>query len=643
MSLYLDRKYVEKNFRLPIKGYIDITYRCNNACKHCWIREKEDDFHLQKRELSYGEITELVDQARSAGCREWNVSGGELMVRDDFVDIIKYLRSKSRLVSLNTNGTLISSKIAKILSEGFFTTISLYGATESVHDGITRNPGSFEKVIQALNYLQESDADFLIQIVPLADNIRQFEDMKKLANSITKRWKTSSSWLYLSGNNKNNNAQIIQQRIQPKEVVQIDPPSFLYDSVADKCSSDTEEYFFSTCIKQRDSFHIDPYGMMSFCSFVKDDKLRCDLRQTTFKVAWDEFIPSIAEKIENNCKDPDGCGGCGDKGDCRFCAVYSFLEHGDYSRKIQYLCDIAHECKRYRAEFVENNIRYFEIGGMNVTVKSDKPIQRHTFNKKFEKFTVQRFPTNSYISIYLRFELPDLEFVEGAELIYDKTPWKVFKKNGSYIYVGKSEHADILYPHQVVACNEEHTKCIVYNPSSRIYDEGNLNSLTMLPTDQIIFSRVLANIAGFYVHSAGIIINDTGHLFVGNSGAGKSTISELLRKKFLLLCDDRNIVRKINGEYLLFGTWSHGDIAEVNSEVARLTHIYFLVKSNKNSISIIDNKTEILKKMLSCIIKPMADIGWWDKVLGTVEDLMQAVVFYEVEFDKSEEIIEFFL
>ena len=24
--------------RLPLKGSLDLTYRCNNNCRHCWLR-----------------------------------------------------------------------------------------------------------------------------------------------------------------------------------------------------------------------------------------------------------------------------------------------------------------------------------------------------------------------------------------------------------------------------------------------------------------------------------------------------------------------------------------------------------------------------------------------------------------------------
>jgi MoaA/NifB/PqqE/SkfB family radical SAM enzyme len=27
----------DHNPRLPLEGHLDLTYRCNNHCRHCWL------------------------------------------------------------------------------------------------------------------------------------------------------------------------------------------------------------------------------------------------------------------------------------------------------------------------------------------------------------------------------------------------------------------------------------------------------------------------------------------------------------------------------------------------------------------------------------------------------------------------------
>ena len=100
--------------RLPLQGSIDLTYSCNNSCRHCWLRISPDS-RERREELSLEEIKVLVDEARGMGCRRWSISGGEPMLRPDFAEIFDYITSRSVTYSLNTNGTMISPEIADLM------------------------------------------------------------------------------------------------------------------------------------------------------------------------------------------------------------------------------------------------------------------------------------------------------------------------------------------------------------------------------------------------------------------------------------------------------------------------------------------------------------------------------------------------
>ena len=78
------------------------------------------------------------------GCREWALSGGEPMLRPDFPEIFEPVAGESAWYTLNTNGTLITPAIARLLRRKGTKLVALYGATAAVHDAVTRNPGSFE-------------------------------------------------------------------------------------------------------------------------------------------------------------------------------------------------------------------------------------------------------------------------------------------------------------------------------------------------------------------------------------------------------------------------------------------------------------------------------------------------------------------
>ena len=135
---------------IPVKGTLTLTYRCNNDCRHCWVRREPGD-SVKKKELSTEEWIDYIEQARAMGTREWAITGGEPMLRSDFSVLFDHITSHYRRYSLNTNGTFLTAKLAKQIASrpGGRIMVALYGATEEVNDYITRNPGSFQAALHS--------------------------------------------------------------------------------------------------------------------------------------------------------------------------------------------------------------------------------------------------------------------------------------------------------------------------------------------------------------------------------------------------------------------------------------------------------------------------------------------------------------
>jgi len=630
--------------RLPLEGNLDLTYRCNNNCRHCWLsipsgaKEKES-------ELSLEEIKRIFDEARKMGCRKWSISGGEPMLRPDFSEIFDYITSHSISYSINTNGTLITPKIAKLMSRKGAKMVALYGATKDVHDHITRNPGSFEATMCGFAYLKEAGAGFIVQIIPMKDNYHQFKEMVKLAESLSKHCRIGAPWLFLSASgDRQRDAEIIRQRLPPKEVIELDKPDLSYgesmNEQYNKCGKETnDKYLFSSCVNNRRDFHIDPYGKMTFCCFIKEPSLRYDLTKGSFQECWDEFIPSLEDKIKATKEYQDNCGSCKLRKDCRFCPVYGYLEHRRFNAKIDYLCAAAKENRKFKENWKKEHRRYYKIADITIQVESDLPIKNDTFHPKFKLFEVNGLADDT-ISIRHHFSLPDLDGKDLGRELYRKPPWAVYKNGGSWIYVGISPTLGDKNLHRVVVFNPDHTRARIYNDREETFLKGNLHSLTLFPSDQILLARVLADRQGLYLHSCGVNFEGKGLLFVGHSEAGKSTMATMLKGEAEILCDDRIIIRRRPEGFKIYGTWSHGDVPDVSSSSAPLKAILFLNKSDKNYMARIEDKKLITRKLLNCLIKPFVTTDWWEKTLSLVGDIAAVVPCYELYFDKSEKVIE---
>lgn len=233
-----------------------------------------------------------------------------------------------------------------------------------MHDHITRNPGSFEATMRGFRYLKEAGVGFIVQLIPMKDNYHQFKEMVKLAEELSKHYRVGAAWLFLSAcGDKQVNAEIMRQRLPPKEVVELDKPDLSYEESMQEqysqCGKKTnDKYLFSSCINSRRDFHIDPYGKMTFCSFIKDPSLRYDLRKGNFQEAWDNFIPSLATRVKTTESYRKNCSSCNLKEDCRACPVYAYLECRDFNKNVEYLCAVAKENRKFKENWKKNHRRF---------------------------------------------------------------------------------------------------------------------------------------------------------------------------------------------------------------------------------------------------------------------------------------------
>jgi len=637
-SQYLEIKNLKCFPRLPLKGNIDLTYRCNNNCIHCWSKNPEDD-KKSKQELSFAEIKDIINQAVKMGCNQWGISGGEPMLRPDFLEILDYINSKSAFYSLNTNGTLITPKIARHLKKRGAKIVALYGATDKVHDRITRNPGSFEATMRGFRYLKEAGAGFIVRIIPMKANYHEFNDMVKLAKSLSGIYKVGSPWIFLSSRGDSDvNERIKSQRLSVCEAMEINRPNLGSSDICDieGFGHNDKGLLFKRCILTKSDFHIDPYGYMSFCMYIRRSDLRYNLRKGSIAECWDDFIPSLADRLGGGKEYKKNCGTCNLRLSCIWCGVYGYLEHGRFSAKVGYLCQLAEEKKRRKEILEKDNRRRYSIAGLGIRVDSDLPIKDSTFSKRFKEFESHDDGKND-VSIRHYFFLPKLTRKDLGEKVYHRQPWLIYKKMNSWIYIKELPSGKI---DQAAVFNNSHTRVRVYNATDTKFLKGDLKSITLMPSDQIMLARALADLKGFYLHASGVNMKGRGFLFAGHSGAGKSTVIKMLRSKAEILCDDRIILRKYKKDFKIHGTWSHGEIEVVSNSAAPLKAVVFLKKSNKNMFERLEDKKRINALLLSFLIKPLTTADWWDKILPLIEEISCKVPCYLLHFDKSGKIAE---
>ena len=171
------------------------------------------------------------------------------------------------------------------------------------------------------------------------------------------------------------------------------------------------------------------------------------------------------------------------------------------------------------------------------------------------------------------------------------------------------------------------------------FKAGNLYSLTLFPTDQILLARVLADRQGCCLHAAGLVIDGQGFAFVGHSEAGKTTLTRQLMPHGEVLCDDRIIIRNWPDGFKVYGTWSHGDIPLVSPASAPLRALLRLEQAPENRLLPVEPR-QVIRLLPQYIVRPLVTKDWWEKTLDLVGAVARQVPVYRLRFDTSGRVIE---
>ena len=129
------------------------TQACNLKCIHCYAHA---GCRPARDELSFEEGKALIDDLAAFGVPVLLFSGGEPLCRDDLPDLAAYAVSKGMRAVISTNGTLITSAMAKRL-KGIglsYVGISLDGLQET-NDYFRGERGAFAQALTGIRACQD--------------------------------------------------------------------------------------------------------------------------------------------------------------------------------------------------------------------------------------------------------------------------------------------------------------------------------------------------------------------------------------------------------------------------------------------------------------------------------------------------------
>ncbi|MSP92599.1 MAG: radical SAM protein [Myxococcales bacterium] len=120
-----------------------LTHRCNFRCAYCDIPA------AAAAELTAAEWCQVLDELAAHGLARASFSGGEALLRDDAIDVIAHAHGLGLQTSLNTNGWFTAPTLDRLARHLDLLVLSVDGP-RAVHDDLRRRPGSFDRVVEAI-------------------------------------------------------------------------------------------------------------------------------------------------------------------------------------------------------------------------------------------------------------------------------------------------------------------------------------------------------------------------------------------------------------------------------------------------------------------------------------------------------------
>jgi hypothetical protein len=162
------------------------------------------------------------------------------------------------------------------------------------------------------------------------------------------------------------------------------------------------------------------------------------------------------------------------------------------------------------------------------------------------------------------------------------------------------------------------------------------------PIDELAMMHRLALGEGVELHALGLADQDgSGYLFVGHSGAGKSTTARLwmAEDRVRLLSDDRIILRKHNGNFWMYGTPWHGDAGVASQGRALLSSIFLLEQFPRDELAPLPPPQAAAELFARAFVPHYLGAGI-DFTLGFLKSLAQSIPCSTFRFTPTKSAVE---
>lgn len=159
-----------------------ITGACNLKCRHCFMSAP----HAKHGAPTHEQIIKIADSLAECGIYKVGLTGGEPLIRDDFLDIVSALSEREiDITTIYTNGWLLDEKLLDELEKcGQKPSFQLSYDGVGVHDFLRGVEGAEERTIKALKLLKERGYSVSVSMCVHRKNIDKVRESVNLLASL---------------------------------------------------------------------------------------------------------------------------------------------------------------------------------------------------------------------------------------------------------------------------------------------------------------------------------------------------------------------------------------------------------------------------------------------------------------------------
>jgi radical SAM protein with 4Fe4S-binding SPASM domain len=317
----LMQEFADKALALgvPMSVQLDLTYRCNERCVHCYLD------HDDHGEMTTAEIKHLLDEMAEAGVFILTLSGGEIMLRKDFFEILEHARQLMFCVKLKTNAVLIREKdAARIRDLGVESIqVSIYSHRDDVHDAITLVPGSLQRSLTAIRFLKSQGLKVIIANVLMNQNMQDYTGVRALAEELGVTSTLDPTVTPMMDGNRST----VSLGVGENELKQVFRDQALVGDIDEFCAlpdkASDDQLNSTPCSAGHTAAYVSPYGDVYPC--VQFPLPSGNVRTQPFLDIW-RYSDQLKEVRSIRVKDLPSCSQCSHAGSCTRCPGLAFME-----------------------------------------------------------------------------------------------------------------------------------------------------------------------------------------------------------------------------------------------------------------------------------------------------------------------------